>query len=437
MTANAQGARSLGAAGAAAIVLALAMQAQMTLPFGVDGLRIGAGDILVGPLAAIFLAIATVRRDRIAWCPPATPYLLFAMTLVLIGALVIGRIEIGHWTPWALVNRFAGWFVLIAYFLSGASISRNGGGRALDKFALVYLVALAATVLLHIVPMALAATGIAEVTPRLTGHNGGIAQLAGFLDNPNAFAMALLLGSAIAFAYAPAIAERAGPWLPWALLTCMTTGLWFTTSRAAWIAWLAMALAAVAMRALPWRATGLALIATGAICYALAGAAGGATGTAEDKVLSMFGASPNSNPLAEAGDVERLRTVDRTLDLWRQEPIFGAGLGSYLAIQEAEDNGRAIVIHSTGLWLLVETGLVGVAVFFGAFTTILIGVWRRASGATVADDRPFHRCTLFFLIGFAVMSLGHDLLYQRVLWLVLGLALAIPRTDRLPRPELT
>lgn len=271
---------------------------------------------------------------------------------------------------------------------------------------------------------------------RQTGHNSGIAQLAGFLENPNAFALTLLLSSALAFAHAAPLAARFGLWLPAALIGCMTTGLWFTTSRAAWIAWIAMAVAAAALRALPWRATAIALLATGAICYALAGAAGGATGTAEDKVLAMFGASPHATPLAAAADEERLRTLERTLELWRESPVFGAGLGRYLAIQQAAGEVRPIVIHNTGLWLLVETGLVGTTVFIGGFAAILFILWRKRTGA----DTPgggFRRSILLFLVGFAVMSLGHDLLYQRILRFVLGLALVLPRTERLPETEAT
>ncbi len=421
----------------AAAIIAIAVQFQLTLPFGVDGLRIGAGDVLAGPLAALFLLGEAMRRGRTGWCAPSTPYLMLAMTVVLTVALVIGRIEIGHWTAWAVVNRFAGWFVLVAYFLGGAWIGRNGGGRALERFALVFLAGQTTTVLLHVAPMALSATGIADLAPRLTGHNSGIAQLAGFLDNPNAFALALLFSSAVAFAYAAPLAARFGLWLPAALIACMTTGLWFTTSRAAWIAWVAMAVTAAALRALPWRATAIALIATGAICYALAGAAGGATGTAEDKVLAMFGASPHATPLAAAADEERLLSLDRTLGLWREAPIFGAGLGRYLAIQQAAGEVRPIVIHNTGLWLLVETGLVGTTVFVGGFAAILFGLRRRSSGPIAPSNRLFVRSAQYFLIGFAVMSMGHDLLYQRVLWLVLGLTLAIAKTDRLPRAELT
>jgi O-antigen ligase len=120
--------------------------------------------------------------------------------------------------------------------------------------------------------------------------------------------------------------------------------------------------------------------------------------------------------------------MERTLDLWLPEPVFVAGLGRYFAIQQAEDNGRLIVIHNTGLWLLVETGIVRVAVFIGAFTTILIGVWRRARRTAIPNNRAFHQNALIFLLGFAVMSLGHDLLYQKILCLVL----AVPRPDRLP-----
>jgi O-antigen ligase len=117
-------------------------------------------------------------------------------------------------------------------------------------------------------------------------------------------------------------------------------------------------------------------------------------------------------------DTERWISVNGGLRLWQENPVFGAGLGAYFEVSKRE--GTPLVIHNTLIWLLAETGLVGFLVFFSAGVAIL---W--ASTRRLRDPTDVGATTIFlFLLAFASMSMVHELLYQRVLWFVLGVCLA-------------
>jgi len=87
------------------------------------------------------------------------------------------------------------------------------------------------------------------------------------------------------------------------------------------------------------------------------------------------------------------------------------------------------VIHSTVLWILAEFGLVGFAVFAGVAMGIVHALWTRRVASVIP---PPARVALLCLLGFGVASLVHDLLYQRILWLILGATLAVPAAPGRP-----
>jgi lysylphosphatidylglycerol synthetase-like protein (DUF2156 family) len=81
--------------------------------------------------------------------------------------------------------------------------------------------------------------------------------------------------------------------------------------------------------------------------------------------------------------------------------------------------GLPLVIHSTLVWLLAETGLAGTAVFLGA-------AWHLFSDALRHRGDPAAALLLLILCALAVMSLAHEMLYQRAFWLLPGAVLAMP-----------
>ena len=110
--------------------------------------------------------------------------------------------------------------------------------------------------------------------------------------------------------------------------------------------------------------------------------------------------------------------------MWLQAPVLGAGLGVFHE-KSQEWVGQPQVIHSTPIWILAEFGLLGGAVFGWAF------VLPARHATRFGKSQPARRVLLFLLVAFAIFCLVHEILYQRIFWLVLGAVLAQPSSARL------
>jgi O-antigen ligase len=242
----------------------------------------------------------------------------------------------------------------------------------------------------------------------------------GFAQNRNAFAFQLLM------ILCATIALSLPRGLSTAILAIALAALWATGSRAGFGATSVVLAVALYMRA----------ITPKQIAMALAGALGIVLAIILVDVLAVlletgFGSLPfrNKSGLAtfslptDSTNTERLRSLLGGIDLFRAHPFFGAGLGSFMA-SEIRMGRAPLVIHSTPIWLLAELGLVGLCIFVApAFRKFWSEIRRRTP-----DTSAF--LLVMIIGGFAVMSLVHEMLYQRTLWLLLGAALASPVVAR-------
>jgi len=127
--------------------------------------------------------------------------------------------------------------------------------------------------------------------------------------------------------------------------------------------------------------------------------------------------------LREGSDNERWLTFVHAFELWRQSPLTGVGLGVFIAKSTAW-LGHPQVIHSTPLWLLAELGLVGFVVISSIFFVLARNAWKQWSKSL--PDR-----ILFMVLAVvALFSQVHEIFYQRIFWLVLGVLLARPILER-------
>lgn len=120
---------------------------------------------------------------------------------------------------------------------------------------------------------------------------------------------------------------------------------------------------------------------------------------------------------------EHLKTLYLALNLWRESPLAGAGLGVAL-VSSPVSMGYAQVIHSTPLWILAEFGLLGVLVVGGAFFSIAHYAWINCKVLLVRHS------LLLLLAVFCLFSLVHEIFYQRIFWLTLGALLALPSAHK-------
>lgn len=123
--------------------------------------------------------------------------------------------------------------------------------------------------------------------------------------------------------------------------------------------------------------------------------------------------------IRDSSNQERLETIYRAISLFKESPIFGTGLGFFV-----ENSTRwfreQIVIHSTPIWILTEFGLVGFCIMGFIFFSVM--------KSTIQDGMksPRNRAVILLLIVFATFGLVHDIFYQRIFWLSLGVCLAQP-----------
>jgi hypothetical protein len=216
-------------------------------------------------------------------------------------------------------------------------------------------------------------------------------RLRGTFVNPNHLALALEIALAVAFAWLWWSARRAAgeagaerrllrvgpPALVW---TALFAGLAFTGSRSGMLAALAGVGAELALaargRSRRWAfAAGVGALALGA---ALAVSSGIQAGFGRFLATSSGDASLHS----------RLAAAGRTLELWRRFPVFGSGLGSFLAAFPLVQSSGAGTIpgvwrhaHDDWVELLATAGLVGAvlaALGLAATVRALARSWRAA-----------------------------------------------------------
>jgi O-antigen ligase len=342
------------------------------------------------------------------------------MTAILAFSLISGATRFGY-TEWAVVNRFLGWFVLLAYAGTGALIVRVGGKEALRVLLLTYIGATVAVTVIEIALTYVGALGVIlpEQIIRLFGAEG-------FAQNHNFFAFQLLM------AMVAALSITRGN-LKTCVLTVLMAGLWFAGSRSGWIALVVVLLAGLCLKTTTIREIGISLV--GVAILALIPAAlpwvtvafetaqhwlpAGARAFVRSLHITSSNVAPEFIP-SGASTQERLLTLVGGWRMFWEHPIFGAGLGAFRNLLIPSTEGIPLLIHSTALWLMAELGLVGLVIFLTPSLFVLISEFRRA------DRDEASKLIILCLLAFAVMSGPADMLYQRTFWILLGAGLAMP-----------
>ena len=399
---------------------------QIYVPVGIGKLNVNLADTVVLFGGALFVRhLMSCDASRSPSRVPRLGILVLLMTATIAVAFVHGWIVDG-WTAWASTNRTFGWFVLLAYAGTGALLARQnntGGFPLLLRTFVIAGLAIATFELMLLLTVALGA----PIPEKLLAL-----RIDGFAQNPNAFGFQLLL------IIAGIIALRLKGWRQYGALAITFATLYFTASRAAEGTWLVVCAAAIALGYLNSRSLVSSLLAT-AICIGLLmsiGYAVTALGTASSghiaNHLSPYFAT-NSYQLMH-GDPGHDFTADRWISdiggihMFLAHPIFGAGLGAFVATVERQRH-EFLIIHSTPIWLLAETGIVGFTIFVMPYCYVLYREIRASLAGHVDSARIL---LVLSLIAFGVMSQAHDLMYQRPFWFLLGAAIfsAAPVTQR-------
>ena len=130
-------------------------------------------------------------------------------------------------------------------------------------------------------------------------------------------------------------------------------------------------------------------------------------------------------PLDADTHTHRLRTYQSAVQMIQEKPLLGHGLGAFLTISH-EVLGYKSILHNTSLWLLLELGLIGFFWFMGFF--LFLG-WQFLTHYRSTKD-PVSHAMLMVLFTFFTFSLVHEMMYQRILWVILGLGMCALRSEK-------
>ena len=416
------------------ILLALGLQLQLTVlkHEGYLGLRLNAADILLPFLGVLVIARLLLKKDHLPqWRVPGTYLWLVGLTIIMSMAVFNGHHTTGDWDRWAIINKYAGWYVLLAYFGLGGWIgsqpTQNWAQITRYGFVIFWVATLIVTM-----PFL--------ISMDLRGENSSFFisnTLAGFMGNRNAFAFLSisLLALMTAWQFKQSTSAIYGLNFLWAAVPFFYI---YNASRAGLISILFLLIFFCLLKfKFFWRhifvplTVGIFLASLFFLSFpsqAVRVALGHMGNSSQLIDIRQLNAENATQKLNYVGDQVRISALEDAIEVWKKSPLIGAGLGTFRTYQTEKNGFSRDIIDCTPLWLLTETGLLGLFSFAGFF---LIALWKIFLKIRADEDMYGIYLGIFLMMMiFAIMSLVHELLYTRFLWFFMGLALAIPRDGR-------
>ncbi len=405
--------------------LTAAIQIHTTLPIGPIGIRISVADLAI-PMVLILAVYAAHHISaglelRRIWVPLA---FLAASSLWLAISILHGRLDTGYWQSWALLNRGAGWLIVLAFFAAGWAY-----GRIIPEISSFWITwpylaffwfscAFSAAVMVALTNEAWGLLAISEpdasAFQQTMGMIAGKSRFQGLMVNPNAFGFTAAIAIVLHLAYVRETRE-----IRWHAtgVAISITGLLWSYSRGAWLA-AAVGLGFLLLaRRLNFRVLVSAVIVASILSVLLWQLTAAPVIQTQNPLANVTGPISGGQSIGH-----RLVILERAVDLWREAPIAGSGVGSFIHRQSPSPAEPIATIHTSYIWLLTETGIIGLVLFAGLFLSAFIIILRAAHER--ASESLFF-ATAAILVVFGVQAFTMEVLYQRPLWLFLGAALGL------------
>ncbi len=416
----------------ALILLAVLIQIQATIELDASKLRANAADIALAVFSPVILIALYTYRARLREIAGTHMLVLAASaTLILSFSMFRGYESISALSIWAAI-KYVGWYILLFYLALGMLIAIVAGPEGKERFALGLVFFQFAVVIAFIAIIFLGYSG--------SFHNWSFivnGRLTGFSGNTNAMAFFLICGFALALAYFGRSALS--PRLRRVLLVSAASlfaGILFTKSIAALIALIVVIFFAAIIHVVTLKRL-LQVVVVGITLWLTPQVISQSKSLLINILHKLFGiilSGSDANPFLyaryESTVAVRIEGYLEAFAMWQAYPFFGAGLGVHLHGQSLGDKSEAFIlqIHNTALWLLAETGLAGFCAMAGIFIVIFHKVWclSHSKSGKHGEEAWFQSAVLLILVGWAVMSLFHELMYQRIFWLLAGMALSAP-----------
>lgn len=336
--------------------------------------------------------------------------LVFGAIFVTLGN-VMAFLNLGTIPRWTWLNKDVGLLDLTLCFFAILKLVDTR-----EKLCTVVRVLVLSASALNVLALAGGVARYLLGIPNMMMYSGADMRLAGFMVNPSAYGgfliCVLLIQLAILFGDDPVLPiPRRLQYINAGLLgmACL-----MTISRSAILGLLAGFV--VLMRFYRLKA------AIGLLCFVLvAGLTIGAVlhwGNFAGDMAEDFGILAFNETTVDI----RMDVNQAAMDLLSKEPtnaLIGVGVGTFL-VRSEELVGDQFIIHNEFIWLLVETGILGLGLFVGIAWKSLrncVRVWRaRTSDSPIAAGLA---CSIF---GTLVWMMGTEGLWHRHVWLLFGLS---------------
>ena len=410
-----------------AVIFAVALQIQTTLFASADylGIRVNLADLLL-PAAGLFIlgSLALKKSAWPQWRAPFGYWSIGLLSVIVLLSCVNGYLVTGEWSQWAVINKCLGWFILMAYLGAGAWAVRNAATSVKQVFIYAFIAFFCVGAVYSLVIHFMFWTMNSELITNPKVY------IEGFMYNRNAFGFLALTVSIFLisnFASKPAenLKYKAAIWLVWFLTGCCVLVI---GSRALYIALLPIFGILLFQHRSYFMKYALPGLALGTLAVPLLFPSFMYRVTMPFYQTTILFEKSESMPeyssdhqVEKDYDLPRLAIAKDALNLIREHPVTGAGLGTMLHTQN-EQHGKSIdVIDNSLLWILTEMGPLGLFGFIWVFIVMLRALYNK--------DEPdsFSQAVFLLLLVFGIFSIFHEILYTRFLWFVLGMALVVPK----------
>lgn len=321
--------------------------------------------------------------------------ILFGVALIL--AFLIGWSRIGI-TSWALGGRVTGWLVVTGYLLVGYSIADQFGSFGFRMAAQILGVTASCIVFYQLSIISVPCLKFLKIN--------AMHSFEGFSGNRNAFSFQLLIITCLLLPLLKKGRTCRGP--NSVVTTCLSfcsAGALLSCSRTGQ---LVLALLYIL-------STALGISSVKHCALALSGSAAIISG-----FYALLPSLTNYQYSHSGSDHLRFKADLIALKTWCSYPVFGSGLGTFIESSERH-LGVQMVIHSTPIWILSEFGLFGFSIFLFAAWVLYSHIQR----VKAWSGTPQQMSLFLTLIAFSLFCQLHEILYQRIFWLALGLTLAV------------
>lgn len=391
-------------------------------------LRLGVSDLIL-PIFILWLIYYhfTEYRGPEIRLPRKVIIACIAITIWITFSLIWGGYNHGKIIPWALINKWIGWIILLCYGVAGYWVyiyeESDKASLAIKSFLMGGIIGAAYSFQRFI------------FRPQINIGNpeDQYHRMAGFFDNPNAFGIAMAVSTVlfIACGIGNSLFSKRFQLL---ILVLFLSSVVLSASRSAYLGLSLGIIFLLFTKTLKIKIFVLSALISGLVTLsAMHG---------PDYIRSLNKAPGNQQASwsylqdyaenhDDVGLDQRIAISKKAIESWSNYPFIGIGLGSFKESQAKNSEYGHQLIHTSALWILTEQGLIGLFLFIFLIYINLKILWKAQK---LNPEKTVLTGLIAMCCVFIAASIGTEVLYQRYFWYILGLGLAIAN---LPQKQTT